>query len=141
MNAETAFYSAVTPECYDVDNLITKIQIITNGGNVMKYCYKCGAQIDDDAVICPTCGVAQAKKPGNAEDRGGLGWSLLSFVSCILAFLLPIVGWAAAIACFIMYLIWRDTKPKTSKALLWGLIIGALSVVLIIACLWANYSP
>ncbi len=80
----------------------------------MAYCKNCGAQIDDNAVICPKCGVAQQSTPP-VVDTGGFGWGLLGF--CI-----PLVG-------LILFLVWKDTKPKTSKVA--G--IGALvSVILII---------
>ena len=59
-------------------------------------CKNCGQQIDDKAVICPHCGVSQA------VDSGGIGWSLLG--CCI-----PLAG-------LILFLIWKDTKPKSAKA-------------------------
>ena len=65
----------------------------------MAYCKKCGAEIDDQAVICPKCGVQQTPE---VEDKGGFLWGLLG--CCI-----PLVG-------LILYLVWKDTKPKTSKA-------------------------
>lgn len=78
----------------------------------MAYCRKCGHEIDDQAVICPHCGVSQTSAPQVVDD-GGFGWGLLG--CCI-----PIVG-------LILFLIWKDTKPKTAKAL--G--IGALVPVII----------
>ena len=67
----------------------------------MAYCKNCGNQIDDKAVICPACGVAQETKPA-VVDNGGFGWGVLG--CCI-----PIVG-------LILFLIWKDTKPKSAKA-------------------------
>ena len=37
----------------------------------MAYCRNCGAHIDDQAVICPNCGV-NVQTP--VQDNGGLGW-------------------------------------------------------------------
>ena len=85
------------------------------GGDSM-FCKNCGKEIDDNAVICPHCGVAQ-KDPPEVVDNGGFGWGLLG--CCI-----PVVG-------LILFLVWRDTKPKTAKAA--G--IGAL-VSVVIAILW-----
>ncbi len=65
----------------------------------MAYCKNCGKQIDDLAVMCPYCGVS-TKPPVN--DGGGFGWGLLG--CCV-----PIVG-------LILYLVWKDNKPKTAKA-------------------------
>lgn len=67
----------------------------------MAFCKNCGQQIDDKAVICPSCGVAQTTTPA-VVDNGGFGWGVLG--CCI-----PIVG-------LILFLIWKDTKPKTAKA-------------------------
>lgn len=85
------------------------------GGDSM-FCKNCGKEIDDNAVICPHCGVAQKDTP-EVVDNGGFGWGLLG--CCI-----PVVG-------LILFLVWRDTKPKTAKAA--G--IGAL-VSVVIAILW-----
>ena len=67
----------------------------------MAYCKNCGTQIDDQAVVCPQCGVAQAKAPA-VVDNGGFWWGALG--CCV-----PIVG-------LILFLVWKDTKPKTAKA-------------------------
>ena len=66
----------------------------------MAYCKNCGAQIHDQAVICPQCGVEQ-RPMGSANDTGNIGWGLLG--CCI-----PVVG-------LILYLVWKDSKPKTAK--------------------------
>ena len=81
----------------------------------MKYCKNCGAQIDDNAVICPSCGVPQDSRPP-VTDNGGFGWGLLG--CCI-----PIVG-------LILFLVWRDQKPKTSKAAGIGALVGVGCIVL-----------
>lgn len=65
----------------------------------MAYCRNCGARIDDMAVICPACGVAQKAPP---VDNGGFGWTVLG--CCI-----PIVG-------LILFLVLMDSKPNTAKA-------------------------
>ncbi len=67
----------------------------------MAYCRHCGAPIDDRAVICPACGLPQNSEPP-VVDNGGIGWGLLG--CCI-----PIVG-------LVLFLVWKDQKPKTAKA-------------------------
>lgn len=67
----------------------------------MAFCRNCGQQIDDRAAVCPHCGVAQENKP-QIVDNGGFGWGVLG--CCI-----PIVG-------LVLFLVWKDTKPKTAKA-------------------------
>ncbi|MCI9513153.1 MAG: zinc ribbon domain-containing protein [Oscillospiraceae bacterium] len=79
----------------------------------MAYCKKCGAEIDDQAVICPKCGVQQTPE---VEDKGGFLWGLLG--CCI-----PLVG-------LILYLVWKDTKPKTSKAAGIGALVSVICLVI-----------
>lgn len=84
----------------------------------MAFCKNCGNQIDDTAAVCPICGVSQvttyAPPPQPpVVDNGGFGWGLLG--CCI-----PIVG-------LILFLVWKDTKPKSAKSA--G--IGALVAVCI----------
>lgn len=59
-------------------------------------------------------------KPPVNLDRGGFAWGFLGFF-------IPIVG-------FILWLVWRDEKPKTAKSLgigaLVGVIIGFIFVVI-----------
>lgn len=80
----------------------------------MAYCKNCGAQIDDRAVICPKCGVAQNNTPA-VKDNGGFWWGTLG--CCI-----PLVG-------LILFLVWKDTKPKTSKAAGIGALVSVIAVV------------
>lgn len=73
----------------------------------MAYCKNCGQQIDNNAAICPYCGVAQSNTPVKAPAGGNsstqnLGWGLLG--CCI-----PLVG-------LILFLVWKDEKPDASKA-------------------------
>lgn len=78
----------------------------------MAYCKNCGNQIDDKAVICPACGVAQGPQ---VVDNGGFGWWMLG--CCI-----PIVG-------LILYLVWKDTKPKTAASVGKGALVSVIVAV------------
>ncbi len=78
----------------------------------MAFCKNCGNEIDDKAVICPDCGVAQK----NLNDNGGIGWGLLG---CCL----PLVG-------LILFLVWKGEKPNTAKSLIIGAGIGFALIVL-----------
>ena len=85
----------------------------------MAFCKNCGAQIDDQAVVCTSCGVSQTTTPA-VVDNGGFGWGVLG--CCI-----PIVG-------LILFLVWKDTKPKTAKAAGIGALVSViLGVVIYIA--------
>lgn len=78
------------------------------------YCKNCGKEIDDNAAICLNCGSAQ-QKTSQVVDNGGFGWGLLG--CCI-----PIVG-------LILFLVWKDTKPKTSKAAGIGALVSVIGSV------------
>ena len=81
----------------------------------MAFCKNCGKEIDDNAVVCPHCGVIQKEElVQNTVDNGGFLWGLLG--CCI-----PIVG-------LILFLVWRDTKPKTSRAAGIGALVGVICV-------------
>lgn len=84
----------------------------------MKYCTNCGQQIDEKAVVCIHCGAATDNSilNTNTTDNGGFGWGALG--CCI-----PLVG-------LILFLVWKDQKPKTSKAAGIGALIGVGSIVL-----------
>lgn len=82
------------------------------------FCKNCGQEIDDKAVVCPHCGVAQREMSYDTiKDDGGVGQGILG--CCI-----PVVG-------LILWLVWKDSKPNTAKAA--G--IGAL-VSVGLAALW-----
>lgn len=87
----------------------------------MAFCRNCGKEIDNRAVICPYCGVPQENKP-EVVDSGSFGWGLLG--CCI-----PLVG-------LILFLVWKDTKPKSAKAAGIGALvsvgIGVLYYLLVI---------
>lgn len=74
----------------------------------MAFCKNCGAEIDDNAVVCPSCGVAQEK----VTEGSKVGYGILG--CCI-----PLVG-------LILFLVWKDTKPETSKAAGIGALVGVI---------------
>ncbi len=67
----------------------------------MAFCKNCGTQLSDTTTFCPNCGTTQ-DGPAPVVDNGGFGWGLLG--CCI-----PLVG-------LILFLVWKDTKPKSAKA-------------------------
>ncbi len=81
----------------------------------MAFCKKCGAEINDQATICPQCGAPQTEPATPVDDKGGFLWGLLG--CCI-----PLVG-------LILFLVWKDTKPKTSKAAGVGALVGVICAV------------
>ncbi|MBO0421731.1 zinc ribbon domain-containing protein [Enterococcus plantarum] len=78
------------------------------------YCSNCGKEIDKAAVVCPHCGVP-TENANKDVDNGGFLWGLLG--CCI-----PIVG-------LILFLVWKDDKPKTAKAAGIGALVSVGCVV------------
>lgn len=104
----------------------------------MAFCKNCGVEIKEETAFCPNCGTkqdnvgaineAQPQPQYTAQpqvvDNGGFGWGLLG--CCI-----PIVG-------LILFLVWKDNKPKTAKAAGVGAIVGVVIGIiyyLIVVCL------
>jgi hypothetical protein len=85
----------------------------------MAFCKNCGNQIDEKAVVCPACGVPQTPA---VTDNGGFGWGLLG--CCI-----PIVG-------LILYLVWKDTKPKTAASVGKGALVSVIVAVVYYALMF-----
>ena len=78
------------------------------------FCKNCGAEIDDNADVCPKCGVAvnetPAPAPAAANDAPSIGFAILSFF-------IPLVG-------LILYIVWRTESPLKAKSCGKGAIIG-----------------
>lgn len=81
----------------------------------MAFCKNCGKEIEDNATICVHCGVLQETRQ-TVVDNGGFGWGLLG--CCI-----PIVG-------LILFLVWKDTKPKTAKAAGVGALVSVIASII-----------
>jgi len=64
------------------------------------YCNKCGKEVDEQAFVCPHCGVKIQKKAENDGPIGCLG---------VLCFFFPIVG-------LILYVVWLNSLPQKAKS-------------------------
>lgn len=75
------------------------------------YCKNCGKEIDNNAYVCPNCGVKvkdefmeqrerQAASNMEADSGSKAGWGILSFF-------IPLVG-------LILFLTWKTERPKTA---------------------------
>ena len=102
----------------------------------MAYCRNCGTQLSDQATFCHSCGTAQNAAPAQNTynpnqntynptpapvDNGGFWWGALG--CCV-----PIVG-------LILFLVWKDSKPKTAKSAGKGALISVIAGVV----LWILY--
>lgn len=83
------------------------------------YCSRCGREIDDKALTCPYCGTKTMNNLNTfiTNDQPSFGYAFISFI-------IPIVG-------FILYLIYRDERPKRAKSALKGAAAGIVVEILI----------
>lgn len=98
----------------------------------MAYCRNCGNEINEGAPVCVNCGAPQNQEQSQvysqpsvqeytqevkteSDDKGGFLWGLLG--CCV-----PIAG-------LILFLVWKDTKPKTAKAAGIGALVCAICYV------------
>ena len=68
----------------------------------MAFCKKCGAEINEQDSECPRCGAAQTPQ---AADNGGFLWGLVGLI---------------------LFLVWKDTKPRTGKAAGMGALVSVI---------------
>lgn len=96
----------------------------------MAYCKHCGKEVAENTITCPYCGTSQAAAQNAAPapvDNGGFGWGLLG--CCI-----PIVG-------LVLFLVWKDTKPKTAKAAgIGALVCVAVNVLIYLIALVSGFA-
>jgi len=89
----------------------------------MPYCTNCGGEVNQFAAHCPECGAPQNKnnsrpvQSSNQPDNGGFLWWMLGF--CV-----PIAG-------LILYIIWKDERPRTAKSVGWGALWSVIFTVII----------
>ena len=87
------------------------------------FCPKCGEKLPKNAEFCSECGAsikdekeANRIKPSEG-DSGSIGWGILGFF-------FPIVG-------LILFLVWKETKPASSKVAGIGGLIGFCAGILL----------
>lgn len=89
----------------------------------MNYCTNCGNKIDGNAYVCVHCGVKlQNEVVSQANDEGGFCWSILGFF-------IPIAG-------LVLYLVWKNEKPKTAKAAGKGALVYIIFYILFLIILF-----
>lgn len=90
------------------------------------YCKNCGSLIDNDAVVCPHCGVATDKFAGEVAPVKNQK-NTLAIVGFIFSFLISIVG----LICSILGFKKASTLEGKGKGLaIAGIIISVINMVL-----------
>lgn len=83
----------------------------------MAYCKNCGSTITDGAAVCVNCGASQNTAPAASADKGGFWWGALG--CCV-----PIAG-------LILWILWRNEKPRTAKAAGVGALVSVIINVVV----------
>lgn len=107
----------------------------------MKYCYRCGAPIDDNANFCQNCGTSQKQQqydqynqynqyPQNPQPAKPAVEDKKSFPIALLGFFIPIAG-------IILYFVWKDETPLKAKSALKGAIVAIVIAVLLAVLFFA----
>ena len=93
----------------------------------MKYCSKCGKEINEEAVVCIHCGCRVESTPYHEEDKKSPGFGVLGFF-------FPLIG-------LILYCVWKDKTPlkakSAGKGALIGFILGVVAVIIYMVAMFA----
>lgn len=98
-------------------------------GSGNSYCPNCGKETNPNAAVCLSCGcsLVNSQVQSSIEDKDNIGWGVLGFF-------IPLIG-------LILYLVWRDSKPKAAKIAGKGALIGfVLGIVAYIFMLMMMFS-
>ena len=97
-------------------------------------CNTCGNDVREEAVYCPNCGERPTapkkvikkdsstdtnKVTTTTEKKEKVGEADYSFLWGLLGYFIPIVG-------LILFIVWRESKPKAAKAVGIGALIRAI---------------
>ena len=83
------------------------------------FCYNCGKELDEKAVVCPNCGVEQKKS--HSKDHEG---ALLCFLYGLLGFFIPAAG-------IVLYLVWSNDEANHHMIAAKSAAVGTLLAVIV----------
>ncbi|MCH5151720.1 MAG: zinc-ribbon domain-containing protein [Clostridiales bacterium] len=126
----------------------------------MKYCKYCGAQLDDDAVVCSSCGkkldeqqpaqtiiVQQVEKPEQKKNGCGVAGFVIGLISLVIcSWLCIFLGWyTLALPClaFVLSLVGIIVGKKKQQSIglgIAGLILSAVALITVISVVSFLYS-
>lgn len=98
------------------------------------FCKNCGKEIDDKAVICPHCGVAQANLAEPAEKKPVNGLGIAGFVISLLSMYLSVYFCIASIVGLVLSTIGYAKRKNHS---LNGLALAGIIISIVTFVIWA----
>lgn len=101
----------------------------------MKYCTHCGAEINDQAVVCPSCGCAvqsteQTAAPVSTKTNG---FAIAGFVLALVSYILSFYGIVGALGLIfsIVGLVQVNKNHQSGKGLaIAGIVLSVIGVIL-----------
>jgi predicted nucleic acid-binding Zn ribbon protein len=91
------------------------------------YCPKCGNAVKVNQTVCLQCGTSLHSEVDTNEKSETLVWGVLGF-------LVPIAG-------LVLYLAWKENKPKSAKSAGIGGLVGFLIGLIYIAAMMIATIP
>lgn len=92
----------------------------------MKFCSNCGKEVDDAAVICPSCGcqVGSMQNSSSNQEISGMAIAglILSFFTAIIGLIVSIIAFKNAKA---------EGNNRSKTVALAGIIVGAIEVAFV----------
>ena len=85
----------------------------------MKTCAHCGKQLDDESMVCSSCGTPVDPVPEEQEPEESS-----TAVFGALGFFIPLAG-------LILYCIWRNDSPRKAKHAGIGALVGFVSGIVL----------
>ena len=107
----------------------------------MKYCIRCGKELDDSAAFCSACGASCAAPCETAvvvepvrEEKPKRGTNVMAIVGFALAFSVPIAGIIVSSIAKKNAATGEYRNPLAELAR-WGVIIGIIETVIAVICI------
>jgi uncharacterized membrane protein YvbJ len=108
----------------------------------MKYCSHCGAEIDDNAVVCPKCGcqvgpiaAADAAAPASSENDSVRGMAIASLVLILIGATWPVGLILAIVAKATDKSVGKSDSKCATAALIIALIEAIIAIIVMIIVL------
>lgn len=84
-----------------------------------KFCSNCGSPVDENQDVCLNCGKSlnySSKQKNVMVEKGN------TTIFGVLGFFIPLAG-------LILFVLWKDERPKAGKAAITGAVIGFILAV------------
>ncbi|MBU1145526.1 MAG: zinc ribbon domain-containing protein [Firmicutes bacterium] len=92
------------------------------------YCPKCGSQVTENQDFCLNCGKALSHDSNDSSSGYSVNeGSTIGFG--VLGFFIPLAG-------IILFIIWKDKRPKASKSAGIGAVIGFVGAIIYGILMW-----